>query len=58
LGSQQGFPQSKIGNLKSKMGSPWAVWDGTNPEIRKVADRFIFANAYNPQAAAAARSAG
>jgi len=54
------LPKLKKGKQKKSPGQtrlPWAAWDGTNPEIRRVADQFIFANAYNPQAAAA-RNAG
>ena len=53
------LPKIKKGKQKKSPGQtrlPWASWDASNPEIRKVADQFIFANAYNPQAAQAARN--
>ncbi|MCY7383814.1 MAG: hypothetical protein LH628_14750 [Microcoleus sp. CAN_BIN18] len=29
----------------------WGEWDAENPEILAVAEKFIFANCYNPQVA-------
>ncbi len=41
---------------KSKKSSPgqlslWEEWEASNPEILEVADKFIFANCYNPKVA-------
>jgi len=33
------------------MSLPWGEWDAENPEILAVAEKFIFANCYNPQVA-------
>ena len=56
------LPKLKKGSKRKKSPGqtrlPWASWEATDPEIREVADKFIFANCYNPQAAAAARSGG
>ena len=34
-----------------QMSLPWGEWDAENPEILAVAEKFIFANCYNPQVA-------
>ncbi|MHC5613880.1 MAG: hypothetical protein ACYTXA_23525 [Nostoc sp.] len=31
------------------MRLPWDEWEANNGEIEKVAEKFIFANCYNPQ---------
>jgi putative transposase len=30
---------------------PWGEWDAEKPEILAVAEKFVFANCYNPQVA-------
>jgi hypothetical protein len=37
--------------LKIQMNLPWGEWDAENPEILAVAEKFVFANCYNPQIA-------
>lgn len=32
-----------------QMKLPWDEWEATNPEIARVAERFVFANCYNPK---------
>ncbi|WP_223278498.1 hypothetical protein, partial [Nostoc sp. 'Peltigera membranacea cyanobiont' 232] len=34
-----------------QMQLPWDTWEASNPEIVDVAEKFIFANCYNPQVA-------
>lgn len=34
-----------------QMRLPWDNWEATNPEIIAVAEKFVFANCYNPQVA-------
>ncbi|MEG4279971.1 hypothetical protein QUA62_21210 [Microcoleus sp. MON1_C1] len=33
------------------MSLPWGEWEAEDPEILAVAEKFIFANCYNPQVA-------
>ena len=35
-----------------QMRLPWDEWEATNSEIRKVAEKFVMANCYNPKVAA------
>jgi putative transposase len=34
-----------------QMAFPWAQWEVPDSEIQEVAEKFVFANCYNPQAA-------
>ncbi|WP_414542851.1 MULTISPECIES: hypothetical protein [Nostocaceae] len=31
-----------------QMNLPWNTWEATDPEIQKVADKFVMANCYQP----------
>ena len=49
------LPKLVKGKTKTSPGQlrcPWAAWEATNPEIRKVAEKFVIANCYDPQFAA------
>ncbi|AFZ59277.1 hypothetical protein H6G54_03870 [Anabaena cylindrica FACHB-243] len=44
-GTHEGKPNKKK-TSPGQMSLPWNEWEATDPEIKEVADKFVFANCY------------